>query len=670
MRSLLCPIASLGLVLAALGAGVMAAENTPLPAAELFSKLDLSREGLEKVRQAVEQQDTARAAAELLAYYRARKTVKHPVDPDKRAASRGHCASDSELKIARDALNHVFISQPSYPPHDCGKDIEWRKNPYPDVEWIVQLHRMYWWDPMAKAYWHTGDEAFAREWAFQFLDWRKKCPPSFQWAWRALEIGIRGHSLCSWYHYFRDSESFTPEFLVEFLAAAYDHAARLAPKYTAGSNWGLMESEGLAFIAMTFPEFKDATAWRETALQRLTAELGKQVYPDGMQRELSFSYHTGCIYWFANTADLAEMNGAPMPKEYRNGIEKMYHILAYALKPEGTIPIFGDCWNETVSSTIRAGAALYKRPDFDYLATLDDKQPRGQAPEQTSVAFPQSGFYFFRSSWTRDAIWLALKCGPDGGWHCQPDNCSFELFAHGAYLMPDSGCFIYSGDAENREWFRATAHHQCLTLDGKNSGYAPKLLLWQTSPDLTAVTVENQSYKGLAHRRNVFFIQRKVFLLVDEAIGDAKGQRLLHFQFGPPEATLADDGTISVGRLAKSPHTGHGGDARLLFKPILEGFQTPEKETGQVAFHYRKKEPRSAFGYSMNDKPIFAALLIPYTGETPPVVQASPPAAVGGRAYQPGDDEMELQLTLDGQRHVLRRNLKAKTVTIEAAPAK
>ncbi|MGD0094138.1 MAG: alginate lyase family protein, partial [Planctomycetota bacterium] len=588
------------------------------------------------------------------------------------------CASDQELQVARDALKHVFISQPSYPPHYCGTDIDWRKNPYPDVEWIVQLHRMYWWEPLGRAYWHTGDEAFAKEWTLQFLDWKKKCPPEFNPAWRALEIGIRGHSLCYWYHYFRDSESFTPEFLSEYLATAYDHAMRLAPSYSAGSNWGLMESEGLAFIAMTFPEFKEAAAWRETALKRLTTELDNQVLADGMQKELSFSYHEGCIDWFSRTAALAELNNVPVPKDYREKIEKMYHILAYALKPDGTIPMFGDCWNSSGLSTVRAGAALYKRPDLEYVASLAEKERRGAVgsagvpparagvpparagetpavPAETSVAFPHSGYYIFRSAWTPDAVWLALKCGPNGGWHCQPDNCSFELYAHGAYLMPDSGCFIYSGDPPNREWFQATAHHQCLTLDGKNSKYAPKLLLWQTTPELTALTVENQSYAGLAHRRNVFFIQKKLFLLVDEALGDAKGARRLHFQFGPPEAELAADGSIALkGR----------GQARLFFKPILEGFNA-EKETGQVAFQYRQKEPRSAFAYNLDDKPVFAALLIPYAGDAPPSCVAKPPTNGAGQAYKPGDEKLVCQITVGEIRYLLRRDLKDKTAVLD-----
>jgi heparan-sulfate lyase len=618
---------------------------------DVFSRLDISGAELKKVRKAVEEKDYTLAARNLLKYYRNRKTVKFFIDPKKRNKSRGRIASQEELKIARDALKHIFISQTSYPPHDFGKDIDWKNNIYPDLEWIVQLHRMYWWEPMGKAYWHTGKESFAGEWVFQFLDWEKKCPPSFENAWNTLNIGIRGYSFCWWYHYFRDSEAFTPEFLLKFLSSVYEHAVRLAARYTAGSNWGLMESEGLAYIAITFPEFKEAKEWREKAFERLSTEINNQVYPGGMQCELSFHYHMGCIKWFLRTADLAELNGIAMPGGYQKKIEKMYNVLAYSIKPDGTIPIFGDAWNESGLETIRAGAELYKRKDLAYISSLKDKKRRGREPSVTSIAFPDSGYYIFRSDWNRDAIWLCLKSGPDGKWHCQPDNCSFELFAYGSYLMPDSGCYIYHGDEKEREWFKATEHHQCFTLDNKNSAYNPELLLWHASPELTALTVQNQGYPDLAHRRNIFFIERKVFLIVDEIIGTANGKKQLHFQFGPPNAVFAKDGSIKV--------EGKGA-GRLFFIPVDKDIEA-NKEPGQVAFKYRVKQKRSAVAYNLGDKSVFAALLIPYRGGKPPDCSVSVLSNSDGLVYKAGDNEMKFSIMIDNKRFTLLRNLKTKT---------
>jgi heparan-sulfate lyase len=47
------------------------------------------------------------------------------------------------------------------------------------------------------------------------------------------------------------------------------------------------------------------------------------------------------------------------------------------------------------------------------------------------------------------------------------------------------------------------------------------------------LVVENQSYENLAHRRSVFFVDKRYFVIVDEAIGNATGDIDIHFQLAP-----------------------------------------------------------------------------------------------------------------------------------------
>jgi hypothetical protein len=150
-------------------------------------------------------------------------------------------------------------------------------------------------------------------------------------------------------------------------------------------------------------------------------------------------------------------------------------------------------------------AQKFDRDDFLFFAT-DGK--KGKKPDSTAYALPQSGLYSMRSDWDKNAVSLVLKCGPDGGGHSQPDNGTFELYAGGRNLMPDAGSFIYSGDPEGRAWFRQTKVHQTLTLNGENSKYAPKLLLWDPGVKTDILVVENQSYEDLSHRRSVFFVDK------------------------------------------------------------------------------------------------------------------------------------------------------------------
>lgn len=600
----------------------------------LLSHLDLDAPGLEEVKKAAGNPEAA--ARKLLAYYRSRDSVKHSVDREQRSAMLGKSAGKKNLEVADNALQHIFVGQRNYPPHFCGEDINWNTRPVPDKAWVHQLNRMYFWNDMALAYWHTGDEKYAREWCAQLLDWTKKNPrdKKHHYAWGSIQAGIRGRMWTGLFQRFLDSPSFTPDVLTAFLNSCHDHGSFLMTTYRKGSNWALMEAEGLAFIAITFPEFRDATKWRDEAIRRFNLEINRQVNADGYQRELAISYHIGAIGWFMRILDLANMNGQKdaFPPSYLQTIEKMCAVVMKLGLPDGSKTQFGDSWTGKPGDNwtlLARWAKLFDRQDFLYLAT-DGRE--GEKPDATAFALPQSGFYSMRSGWERDAICLVLKCGPDGGFHCQPDNGTFELFAGKRNLMPDSGVYIYHGDAKNRAWFRKTSHHQTLTLNGENSAYAPTLLLWKPGKDVDTLVVENGSYKDLKHRRAVFFVDKTFFILVDEAIGTAAGDIDLHFQLAPGKAVF-DNASNSV-------RTDFADGWNVLVRSLDQKGMRLQEEQGQVSFVYTQKEPRPAFRYRLRkekDQPgvRFVTLVVPYSGKVPELeVKIIGEPAIGARRIE------------------------------------
>jgi heparan-sulfate lyase len=415
--------------------------------------------------------------------------------------------------------------------------------------------------------------------------------------------------------------------------------------YRTGSNWGLMEAEGMAFIAITFPEFNDAEKWRTEAFRRLNNEINLQVYPDGHQRELAMGYHLGCINWFLRTYELAKLNEIEnaFPESYLKMIEKMCEVPMKLCHPDGTNAQFGDAWTGTPgqhSERFLEWAEKFKREDFLYLAT-DGKQ--GRKPDSTAYALPQSGLYSIKSGWDKNAISLVLKCGPDGGGHCQPDNGTFELYAGGRNLMPDAGSFIYSGDPNGRRWFRQTKVHQTLTLNGENSAYAPKLLLWQPGENLDILVVENQSYENLVHRRSVFFVDKKYFVIVDEAIGNATGDVDIHFQLAPG----GGDAVSNRDDLTVSSDFKEGWNVLVKTSP-KKGIELLE-EDGQVSFLYTKKEPRPAFCYRLKknqsqDKTQFVTLVVPFEKKAPEI-------QITRSIIESG--EMEIEVLENGKRKII-----------------
>lgn len=73
-----------------------------------------------------------------------------------------------------------------------------------------------------------------------------------------------------------------------------------------------------------------------------------------------------------------------------------------------------------------------------------------------------------------------------------------------------------------REAYRATANHNTLTMDGETIDDTHQkgelLTLYTTDDDKTDILVtQNESYEGVFHRRAVLHVDRKFFVVVDEA---------------------------------------------------------------------------------------------------------------------------------------------------------
>ncbi|MBK6284150.1 MAG: heparinase II/III-family protein [Draconibacterium sp.] len=253
-----------------------------------------------------------------------------------------------------------------------------------------------------------------------------------------------------------------------------------------------------------------------------------------------------------------------------------------------------------------------------------------------------------KSAWDKNVISLVLKCGPDGGGHCQPDNGTFELYAGGRNLMPDAGSYIYSGDPENRAWFRQTKVHQTLTLNGENLVYAPKLLLWQPGENLDLLVVENQSYKNLAHRRSVFFVDKRYFVIVDEAKGTDTGDIDIHFQLAVGDAIFNKD-SFSV-------HSNFSEDWNVFVQTQKQKGLELIEEKGQVSFEYTKREPRPAFSFRIkkekeNANVRFVTIVVPYQGKQPNInVEVI-------ENKEPGSSKLQLEINEDNVKKVIEYSL-------------
>ena len=583
--------------------------------AQAFELLDLDRPGLEAVKAQYAKGNLKKAAELLLRYYRSR-TAEANVDIDINNIK----VTDRDRKIADDALDHTFYADDGYQPsYNYGKDINWKYWPIKDNELRWMLHRQKWFTPMGKMFRTTGDEMWAKEWKAEFLDWIKKNPlvdvttaqfemedneglsadvENARFAWRPLEISHRLQDQINQFTLFITSKNFTPAFLTEFLWNYHRHGDYIYHHYSAQGNHLLFEAQRMFYAGTFFPEFKDSKAWQQSGIDILNREIKKQVLDDGGQYELDPHYHLACIGIFTRALQVAQANHIEkvIPQSYKDTIERMITFYYNICYPDYSNPCFSDAKRGARHAEIRNYQTWTRLfPDNPYIKWFATLGKEGKRPDNLSRGYLTSGFFTFRNGWDKGATVMVVKAGPKGEWHAQPDNGTFELWFNGRNLFPDSGSYIFAGQGEiqkQRDWFRQTRVHNTLTLDNRNlETQRSKTILWQPEGDVQTLVTENPSYSGLRHRRTIFFVDRKYFVIVDEAMGTATGTINLHY--------LLTDGNSTLDTATNTIATDYDGNSNVYLACTANGKIDAGKDAeGWYSLGYRQKTARP--GYSFN----------------------------------------------------------------------
>ncbi len=502
--------------------------------------------------------------------------------------------------------------------YHLGDDVDWESNKYDSEdpaftkEWTYGLNRFYHWRTLGQAYWQTGDEKYAREWIAQMRDWVEDNPyllygtGNSTLTWRTIEAGIRLAG--SWpdsFHYFLGSPSLEPDDLVTFMKSWIEHGRHLMritlehPEH--GGNWVTMECNGLGHLGILLPECNEAPAWLETAIGRLTAELDRQVYPDGAQKELTTGYHQVARGNFVDLYKLARHNEIPMPEEYLERLERMYAYNLKAMTPEGRLPPLNDAGYTNVISSLEEGEELFGRADFRWAATGGLE---GEAPEYTSVAFPYAGQYVMRSGWEVDDRYLLFESGPFGIGHQHEDKLSMFIYALGRVLLTEAGTYSYDR-SKYRRYVLGTWAHNTILVDGQQQQRhglretyeteEPLDNLWATGDVFDAADGVYASGYGpnrdidVQHERTVVFVRPDYWVVLDRLRSEEEHTYDVLWHLNNDEAEH-DQETLSAWGADR-------GVANLMVTPVSVNGLALEIVTG-------RDEPVLGFAPASRKKPI------------------------------------------------------------------
>ncbi|MES2276093.1 MAG: heparin-sulfate lyase HepC [Bacteroidota bacterium] len=640
------------------------AQEQPITKAA-FAAFDLNHPGLEKVKQEVIAGKYDAAAAALLSYYRNRKGKLRPnFELDELKRSVGKKLKTDLQEAADNALAHRFKPHKAYPYYDFGQDINWQLRPVPDQLFNTFLHRTAIWEPLGKAYWATGDEKYAREWVTQLRDWIKKNKPGAyaddkDYAWKAFIVSFRLNYWSEYFNMFLKSPSFTPAFLMEFLDAYAQQADYVLANYTPDGNHRLFEAEHMMYAGYSFPEMQHSATWSKSGIKVLNDEIGKQILPDGLDFELSTSYHMTVMTIFLDALQIAQQAGveSDFPKSYRDLVKKMVYAVGKYSFPDYTFPLYGNSFLTDKAQMLKSyqnWAALF--PQDQTIRWFASNGTSGTPPEYTSSALNDAGFYAFRSSnpLDKNSIVMQIKAGPPAGFHSHPDNGNFVLWVKGRTFTPDAGSFVYAnvGDIVNpkRDWYRSTKAHQTLTLNDQDIENIATTKKWSVNGDVEVLTYVNPSYKNLSHQRSFLFIDKSYFIIIDKAYGDATGKLGIHFN-------LKEDNKPVIDLAHNKAYTTYADSNNLLIQSLNSSKVSMTENESFVSYEYQRETPRPAFVFEQQKADVapktFVTAVYPFSSKTAPAITIMENA---GNDYEKGN--IDITVTVDGHQRTLKLNLE------------
>ncbi|SRR5579871_741178 len=557
---------------------------------------------------------------------------------------------------------------------DLGEQIDWHRDPVTGAEWprrfwadydpvndpdagdskiIHELNRCQHFARLGKAYFLSGDERFARETVAQFDRWIAWNPEGEGINWQSsLEIAIRAISWLWTIAFIAPSPEFTEPFarrLLDSLVAQMRHVFAYPSLYSSPNTHLIGEAAALFIAGSVLDGSEEARKWRALGADLLKREAERQILDDGAHCELSTCYHCYAADFYLHALTLAQRIRTPFSAAVTGKIAKMLDFVMHMTRPDGTLPQLGDNDGGRVLALDRrdytsytdglcTGAALFQRAGFKCQAgefreetfwLLGEAGWRAfnalpAAPPEACRLFPDAGYFVYRSGRTRDDSHVVFDCGglgaPTGG-HGHADALSLVYFAGGRDLLIDPGTGVYNAQAEWRAYFRSSAAHNTVVVDGVDQSEPGGTFQWSTqaptsalshrsSGDLQFADGEHRGYERLngpvSHKRRLTFRGAGCWLINDELLGSGEHTFDFYFHFAPGvdvHVVPAADELIQV--VARS------GGVSLTLCFHCAARPTAEILQGWVSPRYGRREPAPVLRFRVKAAaPLWAATVV------------------------------------------------------------
>jgi Heparinase II/III-like protein/Heparinase II/III N-terminus len=419
--------------------------------------------------------------------------------------------------------------------------LNWLQDPHGSRSWRYELHTFTWMKPLLLAHADDGNaEALIiardllKDWATTHMHGHDAEVSEF--AWYDAAVGLRAPYVAYVLRACLIGNLLDDETAGLLLATAQRHGTELADatNYTAKSNHGLMQDEGLYLLALQLPPLPSSPEWSALAVRRLRETLWDTVsIAEGAHLEHSAAYQ----FAISNLVSRLAQNVGELP-ELNDLRERLRSTAAWQVTPAGRLVQLGDTddrpapkWAHEAASNLHGMNALF----------------------ETGQVFVREGDSY-----------LAVCAAHHSQWHKQADDTGFILFESGHIVLGDAGRWGYYEDEPDRLYARSAFSHNVLTVDGrdfdwrKTDPYGSGVDAVGEAEGWYVIATRNPllARQGVDHHRILLYQPAQALIVLDQVHAEHQHEYTRYFHFGPElEAQLVGDrvaltGTSIVATLA------------------------------------------------------------------------------------------------------------------------
>lgn len=427
-----------------------------------------------------------------------------------------------------------------------------------DIRTNWELNRHFQFAALAKSYYCTGEEKYYSELKELFYDWNNHNHFLHGVEWTsAMEVAIRVNSWVYTYAFLKKTEC-EEELLKNLehgILVMVEYVLKHRARFSSANNHLIVEMYSVALVGI----IADCEYWKNEALKILTEELPRQNYSDGVNKEMSLHYQSFVMEAYGLLWLLMLKNKIYIPEVWKTYLTAMSEFVADSTDDFGLTMEFGDSDEGKVldlcgtidnhySYVLNLMSCILDKKYTDSTwhenlnwvisETLKKEKEKEKYVPGLVCSRKEGGYTFLRSKDRRVLIGIDhadLGYGSIAA-HGHADALSFQMFVDGKPIFVDSGTYNYHVTPKDRDYFRSTAAHNTVVIEGCEQSEMLGPFIWGIRAKSILNSVDNNSiiaqtsYKNKKHTRLIKFEDKQKIIIKDQIDND-EGCFCLHLGF-------------------------------------------------------------------------------------------------------------------------------------------